>query len=197
MRGRTVGGVLVALAVAGGIAHFMGRSSQCGHGEVGAISTARLPAPPREIPVGSPLPSLVLASDQGPPRALSSFRGAPAVLLFFRATSCPVCRAQLTAFARDEARFTAAGLRVVAASPDPPQALAQLRGELGLTMDLLSDPDEQAVSALCGGLSHCELLADAGGVSRGGAFAESWSHAPGPEALLGAVQSPLASAERP
>jgi len=161
-----------------------------------AIETTRLPSPPREIPVGSVLPPLVLPSDRGPARALSSFRGAPTVLLFFRASSCPVCRAQLTAFAKEEPRFAAAGLQVVAASPDPPGALAELRGELGLTMALLSDPDEQAVNALCGGLSHCELLADAGGVIRWGAFAESWSHAPGPAALLAAVQpAPLASAD--
>jgi len=152
------------------------------------LETTRLPAPPREIPIGTALPALVLPSDRGPARALSSFRGAPTVLLFFRATSCPVCRAQLTAFAKQEPLFTQAGLQVVAASPDPPGALVQLRGELGLTMTLLSDPDEQAVNALCGGLSHCELLADAGGVIRWGAFSESWSHAPGPDALLAAVQ---------
>jgi len=186
MRGRKLGGLVAVLAVASGAVYFVSRPSRAR--ETTALRTARLPASPHEIPVGKALPPLVLASDRGQSRALSSFQGAPTLLLFFRASSCPVCRAQLTAFAKEEARFTAAGLQVVAASPDPPPVLAALRGELGLTMSLLSDADEQGVNALCGGLSHCELLADAQGVVRWGAFAESWSHAPGPEALLAAVQ---------
>lgn len=184
---RNVGGLVLALAVVSGTACFTSRPAPTRQGTA-AIRTTGLPASPREIPVGVALPQLVLASDGGKARALSSFRGVPTVLLFFRATSCPVCRAQLTAFAKEESRFAAAGLQVIAASPDPPQALAELRGELGLSMALLSDPDEQAVNALCGGLSHCELLADADGVIRWGAFAESWSHAPAPDALLAAVQ---------
>ena len=146
-------------------------------------AASELPASPREIPVGTPLPPLVLADDRGERVSLGSLRG-PTVLLFFRATSCPICRKQLAAFAKVAARFHAAGVAVVAASPDMPDALAKLRRELDLPMRLLSDRDEQAVNALCGGLAHCELLIDAKGIVRWGAFSESWSHPPEPDALL-------------
>jgi peroxiredoxin len=164
---------------------------------VTSTGAAALPPSPREIPVGARLPALTLLDDGGEPVALSSVRGKPTVLLFFRATSCPICRSQLTAFAQTAARFEAAGIQVVATSPDSPAALAEMRRELGLRMRLLSDTGEQAVSALCGGLAHCQILADAAGVIRWGAFSESWCHPPPPEALLAALHdAPLASAER-
>ena len=147
-----------------------------------------LPASPREIPVGAPLPPVVLTDDRGQAVSLASLRGAPTVLVFFRASSCPSCRAQLTAFAAAAAKFHDAGVQVVATSPDPPATLATLRSELHLPMQLLSDADEQAVSVLCGGLAHCELLADARGVIRWGAFSENWCHVPAPETLAEAAQ---------
>jgi peroxiredoxin len=106
------------------------------------------------------------------------------VFLFFRAKSCPLCRSQLGAFAAVAARFRAAGVVVVASSPDSPSTLAALRRELGLPMRLLSDADEQAVNALCGGVAHCQILVDARGVVRWGTFSESWGHPPTPMALL-------------
>ncbi|HEY4185102.1 MAG TPA: hypothetical protein VGP07_08535, partial [Polyangia bacterium] len=94
-------------------------------------------------------------------------------------------------------RFSAAGIQVVASSPDGPAVLAELRLQLGLPIQLLSDADEQAVNALCGGVAHCQILVDDDGIVRWGAFSESWSHAPSPEALLAAVrQAPLATVER-
>lgn len=147
-----------------------------------------LPAPPREIPVGTPLPSFVLTDDRGQSVALASLRGAPTVLLFFRATSCPSCRAQLTAFAAAATKFRAAGVQVVATSPDSPATLAALREELHLPMRLLSDVDEQAVTLLCGGLAHCELLTDARGMIRWGTFSENWCHVPTPETLAEAAR---------
>ncbi|HEX2659414.1 MAG TPA: redoxin domain-containing protein, partial [Polyangia bacterium] len=91
-----------------------------------------LPAPPREIPVGTALPSFVLTNDRGQAVPLASLRGSPTVLLFFRATSCPSCRAQLAAFAGAAATFRAAGVEVVAASPDSPATLATAREQLHL-----------------------------------------------------------------
>jgi peroxiredoxin len=187
-------GLAVAL-LAVGAGHFMRRASRAGQSIV-ALRTDALPVSPREIPVGSPLPPLALADDAGQPVALSSLRGAPTMLLFFRASTCPICRTQLQALAAVATRFSAAGIQVVASSPDGPAVLADLRLQLGLPIQLLSDADEQAVNALCGGVAHCQILADADGIVRWGAFSESWSHAPPPEALLAAVQAPLASGER-
>ena len=149
---------------------------------------AALPASPREIPVGTALPSFVLTDDRGQPVPLASLRGAPTVLVFIRAASCPSCRAQLTAFAAATAKFRAAGVEVVAISPDSPETLAAAREQLHLPMRLLSDADEQAVSLLCGGLAHCELLSDARGAIRWGAFSETWSRVPSPETLAEAAR---------
>jgi peroxiredoxin len=184
MVGRKLGFAVVALGSLIGVGGYLLRA----HPSDAADATWGLPASPREIPVGMRLPSLVLADDGGEEVPLGSLRGAPTVLLFFRATSCPLCRTQLAAFAKAAARFRAAGVQVVAASPDMPAALAKLRRELELPIRLLSDRDEQAVNALCGGLAHCELLVDDQGVVRWGAFAESWSHPPEPEALLEAAR---------
>jgi peroxiredoxin len=197
MRGIRLGAAGLSLAGMLGVSwHFLGKTPHASPaGSPSAPTGLPLPAPPREIPVGAPLPSLTLTDDHGERVTLASLRGAPTVLLFFRATSCPVCRSQLASFAGVEARFQAAGIQVVAASPDPPGALAEMRRDLKLSMRLLSDADEQAVNALCGGLAHCQILADAAGVVRWGAFSESWCHPPPPEALLAALrETPTASA---
>jgi len=177
MARRHLGLAVVALASLTGATTFLLRADP-------SSAASALPASPSAIPVGTRLPPLVLTDDRGEPVALGSLVGAPTVLLFFRATSCPLCRGQLAAFAKVAARFRAAGVQVVAASPDMPAALAKLRRELDLPMRLLSDGGEQAVNTLCGGLAHCELLLDARGVVRWGAFSESWSHPPEPDALL-------------
>jgi peroxiredoxin len=183
-----MGGKQLGLAVVA-LVSLIGGTSYLRRAHLSKAASA-LPASPREIPVGRPLPPLVLVDDRGERVALGSLRGAPTVLLFFRAASCPVCRRQLAAFAQVAARFHAAGVEVVASSPDTPADLAKLRRDLDLKMRLLSDSDEQAVNALCGGLAHCELLTDPQGIVRWGAFSESWSHAPAPEALLEAARQP-------
>jgi peroxiredoxin len=189
MRGRRLGLAVLALGLLIGAEYLLrAHPSDAANAADVSASAAELPASPREIPVGMRLPSLVLADDRGERVALGSLRGAPTVLLFFRATSCPLCRTQLAAFSKLAARFHAAGVQVVAASPDMPAALAKLRRELELPIRLLSDGDEQAVNALCGGLAHCELIVDEKGVVRWGAFSESWSHPPEPEALLQAAR---------
>ena len=81
------------------------------------------------------------------------------------------------------------GVELIAISPDQPEALARLRAELGLSFRLLSDSNETAVTALCAGLAHCQLLADGKGIVRWGAFSESWSAATAPEAILQAATS--------
>src|SRR5438045_2577411 len=152
MRRKSIAGLLGIGLLAGGATTF--------HRDASTRAFSALPAPPREIPVGTALPSFVLTDDRGQAVPLTSLRGAPTVLLFFRAASCPSCRAQLAAFAAAAAKFRDAGVEVVASSPDSPEVLAAARAQLHLPMRLLSDADEQAVSLLCGGLAHCELLTD-------------------------------------
>jgi peroxiredoxin Q/BCP len=139
------------------------------------------------LPVDRPLPALVLQDEAGAQVALDGLRGKPAWLLFFRGVYCPSCRAQLTALAERANAIESAGVQLVAISPDPPAALARLREQLGLRFRLLSDENETAVTALCGGLAHCQLLVDPAGVVRWAAYSESWSQASAPEAVLQAA----------
>jgi hypothetical protein len=69
-------------------------------------------------------------------------------------------------------------VRPVGVCPSRPEALARLRGELGVGFPLVSDPSETLVQALCGGVSHCAVLVDAEGVVRWGTWTETWSEGP-------------------
>jgi peroxiredoxin len=153
---------------------------------VGCASRAsRLPPPPPDLPVGAPLPALTLTDDRGAPFTFRSLVGAPAWLIFFRAASCPSCRAQLAAAA---ALGAIADVRLVALSPDPPERLAALRRELALPFVLVSDEDEQAVARSCAGLAHCQLLVARDGHIRWGGWTDSWARPPSPAALLEAAR---------
>ncbi|MET0411662.1 MAG: redoxin domain-containing protein, partial [Polyangiaceae bacterium] len=154
----------------------------CGTAAVAALRPPASAAPPLTLPVAGaglpierPLPALVLRDDTGVSVAFDTLRGKPTWLLFFRGVYCPSCRAQLEALAARAAAVESSGVELIAISPDQPEALARLRAELGLKFRLLSDSNETAVTALCAGLAHCQLLVDRDGVVRWGAFSESWS----------------------
>jgi peroxiredoxin len=148
-----------------------------------------LPAAASGLPIGRTLPALTLRDDTGASVALDSLRGKPSWLLFFRGVYCPSCRAQLQALAARAAAIESSGIELLAISPDQPEALARLRSEMGLSFRLLSDANETAVTALCAGLAHCQLLADREGIVRWGAFSESWSAATSPDSILQAAPS--------
>lgn len=144
-----------------------------------ASGTAALPAPPPGFPVGEKLPALVLKDAAGRAVTLSA-NGQPTLLVFYRGVWCPSCQRRLAAL-----RALAGKLRIVAISPDAPDTLARVPSRF----ELLSDEGEQAVTALCAGLAHCEALVDAGGVVRWAGASESWSRAADPDALLAAARS--------
>jgi peroxiredoxin len=91
--------------------------------------------------------------------------------------------------ATQTASFEAAGVRLVGISPDPVEDLARLRREADPGFPLVSDGGEALVTALCGGLEHCQVLLDARGTIRWGEGTESWRAAPPPEDLLAAARS--------
>lgn len=154
-----------------------------------AVPPLALPAAAAGLPIERPLPSLTLRDDTGASVAFDTLRGKPTWLLFFRGVYCPSCRAQLQALKSHAGEIESSGVQLIAISPDQPEALARLRAELGLKFRLLSDANETAVTALCAGLAHCQLLVDSAGVVRWGAFSESWSAATAPEAILQAATS--------
>jgi len=153
------------------------------------LLAAMLPAAAPGLPIDRALPSLVLRDDTRASVALDTVRGKPSWLLFFRGVYCPSCRAQLEALKTHAAEIESSGVELIAISPDQPEALARLRSDMGLSFRLLSDSSEAAVTALCAGLAHCQLLADSKGVVRWGAFSESWSAATAPETILQAATS--------
>lgn len=142
-------------------------------------------APPS---VGKPLPDLVLVDQDGRALTFGALRGRPTWLVFFRGAYCAYCREQLRGLVAQAAEVAQAGVQLLAVAPDPPAILARLRNELALPFPLLSDQGEQAVTALCGGVAHCQLLIDPAGIVRWAAQSESWSQAPAPEAVLAAAR---------
>jgi peroxiredoxin len=150
--------------------------------------TLGLEAATASASVGKPLPDLVLVDQEGRALTFGALRGRPAWLVFFRGAYCAYCREQLRGLGAQAAAVAQAGVQLLAVAPDPPALLARLRSELALPFPLLSDQGEQAVTALCGGVAHCQLLVDPAGIVRWAAQSESWSQAPAPQALLEAAR---------
>jgi peroxiredoxin len=81
-------------------------------------------------------------------------------------------------------RFVAAGVKLAGVSPDPPEAGALLRPQLGRSFALFSDSDRR-VAALCGSAgSHCVFILDRDGIVRWSGFDENWRVLTQPKALL-------------
>ena len=163
-----------------------------------AYLTWRLPgrAPePKELPatvgqpsVGKPLPDLVLIDHEGRALTFGALRGRPVWLAVFRSAACDGCREQLRELGARAAEVARAGVQLLAVLPDPPEMLARLRQELALPFPFLSDRDEQATTALCGGVTRCQLLVDAEGIVRWAGANEGATENPAPQALLEAAR---------
>lgn len=149
---------------------------------------AGLPAPVGQPSVGKPLPDLVLLDQEGRALTFGALRGRPVWLAVFRGAACDGCREQLRALGARAGEVAQAGVQLLAVLPDPPEKLARLRGELELSFPFLSDRDQQATSALCGGVTRCQLLVDAQGIVRWAGANESANEDPEPQALLEAAR---------
>ncbi len=154
---------------------------------VRAASASPLPPSSPDLPRLQGWPDLELRDADDAPFSLSSLRGAPAVVVFFRGASCPYCRAQLRALADEAPRWRRAGVRVIAISPDPVTALHRMRGELGEDVALLSDESELSIARSCNGRMHCAVVVDPDGATVWAGVSESWSDVPAPAVLLEAA----------
>jgi peroxiredoxin len=97
--------------------------------------------------------------------------GRPTVIVLFRGTWCPYCRAQLSKMAqalRDYSDF----VDVVAITVDPPDLLQTMKHELKLPFRLLSDSSALLMKR-CGGM-HCIAVTDRDGVVRWTALSGNW-----------------------
>lgn len=149
---------------------------------------AALPGAVGQPSVGKPLPDLVLIDHEGRALTFGALRGRPVWLAVFRSAACSGCREQLLALNARAAEVAQAGVQLLAVMPDSPEMLARLRSELALSFPFLSDRDEQATTALCGGVTRCQLLVDPEGIVRWAGANEGAKDNPTPQALLEAAR---------
>ncbi|HEX3598413.1 MAG TPA: peroxiredoxin family protein [Polyangiaceae bacterium] len=148
------------------------------------VSREGLPAPSREIALGTALPDASFEDELGRSVSLPALRGHPTVLVFYRGALCVACRAQLSAFGTRARAFLGAGVHVFGVSADPPSVSAEWRSTLGLPFSLLSDERQTLAESLCSARAHCLLLVDPEGVIRWGALNDYWRGAEPPESVL-------------
>ncbi|MGH3568138.1 MAG: thioredoxin-dependent thiol peroxidase [Pseudonocardia sp.] len=99
------------------------------------------------LTAGDPAPDFTLPDADGKPVALSDYRGRRVVVYFYPAADTPGCTQQACDFRDSLADLGEAGLDVVAISPDTPPKLAQFRDAHGLRFPLLSDPEQEVLTA--------------------------------------------------
>lgn len=100
------------------------------------------------LAAGEKAPDFSLPSTAGGDVRLSDFRGkGPVLVAFFPAVFTPGCTTQLTGYRDDLARFTAAGVTILAVSTDPTPSQKAFAEAHGLPFALLSDRDHRAMKA--------------------------------------------------
>ena len=98
----------------------------------------------RAVKVGDNAPDFSLPDALGRRVSLSGvLRNGPAVVTFYRGGWCPYCNIQLRAYQEALPRMTALGARLMAISPQLPDASLSVVEKNQLTFDVLSDPGNQ------------------------------------------------------
>jgi peroxiredoxin len=147
----------------------------------------QLPRSAKEIATGKPLPDAALKDASGRPFSFLMLRGEPTVVLFYLGGWCPVCRAQLAALGAEAQPYVDAGIHVVGISRDSPSDAARSQRELGLPFPLLSDEHQHLASDQCGGVDHCQIVADPLGNIRWGGLNDNWRVETPPRIVLQAA----------
>ncbi|MEU3252318.1 peroxiredoxin-like family protein [Streptomyces sp. NPDC006997] len=94
----------------------------------------------RALAVGAQAPSFALPSATGRTVALDALLAeGPVVLTFYRGAWCPYCNIALRSLQRHHDDITARGARLVAVSPQTPDASLSLAEKHELAFDVLSD----------------------------------------------------------
>ncbi|HYJ68777.1 MAG TPA: thioredoxin-dependent thiol peroxidase [Nocardioidaceae bacterium] len=95
---------------------------------------------------GDEAPDFTLSDDRGDKVTLSELRGRKVIVYFYPAAMTPGCTKQACDFTDSLDSLQAAGYAVVGISPDQSAKLAKFRERDGLTITLLSDPDEKVLT---------------------------------------------------
>jgi peroxiredoxin len=92
------------------------------------------------VAVGDPAPDFVLPDTVGRSIALADLvRTGPTIVTFYRGGWCPYCNLELRAYAERMPEFVEAGVRLVAISPQTPDASLSLVERAELPFTVLSD----------------------------------------------------------
>lgn len=103
---------------------------------------------PVGLAVGVQAPDFTAMDDQGSPVTLSgTLENGPVVLIFYRGQWCPICNKHLSAFQDSIDLLNAAGVQVIAISPEKPELLSETREKTAASYTLLYDKD-YAISSL-------------------------------------------------
>lgn len=92
---------------------------------------------------GSAVPDFTADVFAGPALTLSSLRGNPVWLAFFRYSGCPLCNLRVQQMITRYAELTATGMRIVAVFQAPLDEIARNVGKQNAPFPIVSDPDEK------------------------------------------------------
>jgi peroxiredoxin len=92
---------------------------------------------------GSAVPDFTADVYAGSPLTLSSLRGKPVWLAFFRYSGCPLCNLQVQQMITRYAELTATGLQIVAVFQAPLDEIARNVGKQNAPFPIVSDPEEK------------------------------------------------------
>ena len=133
----------------------------------------------RALGVGQSAPEFALPDAQGAEVRLSQLRAeGPVVISFYRGGWCPYCNLELRAYAERMTAFTEAGVRLVAISPQTPDASLTLVERAELPFTVLSDVGNVVAASF--GLVH-EVPAELNAVYAGNGFDLAGDNAQAPD----------------
>lgn len=116
--------------------------------EQAALRAAGVPDSVQHL--GEPFPDAELVTPTGDQTSLAAqLDGSPAVIVFYRGAWCPYCNLTLRTYQQDLLpELTARGVRLVAISPQTPEASEQAIANGELAFPVLSDPGNALASTL-------------------------------------------------
>lgn len=94
---------------------------------------------------GDTAPLFTLTDDEGGKVALKDFKGSKVIVYFYPAAMTPGCTTEACDFRDSLNSLKAAGVAVLAISPDSPEKLAKFRTKDDLNFPLLSDPEHKVL----------------------------------------------------
>ena len=97
--------------------------------------------------IGQSAPNSTLQTVEGDPVSLKALTmQKPTVLIFYRGGWCPYCNRQLAGLKEIEGPLDELGYQILAISPETPAQLQEQKLQTKFTVQLLADPDLEAIS---------------------------------------------------